>query len=93
LALPLFAWLAVRTGQAVLPNGVLWRGLVGASCLGGLGFTMSLFIAGLRFGEGSGRLDAAKIGILTASMLAALSEWVLLRRGAGGALTEMRACR
>jgi NhaA family Na+:H+ antiporter len=69
----------VRSGLAALPEGVRWAHLVGAGCLVGLGFTMSLFIAALGFGE-SPLLEAAKLGILTASLIAGLLGFTLLRR-------------
>jgi NhaA family Na+:H+ antiporter len=73
------SWLVVRTGVAALPEGVRWVHIVGAGCLAGLGFTMSLFIATLGFGE-SQLLEAAKLGILTASLIAGLLGFTLLRR-------------
>jgi NhaA family Na+:H+ antiporter len=80
IGITLFSWLAVRGGIAVLPDGIGWRALVGVSFLGGIGFTMSLFIASLAFGEGSPLLDTAKFGILSASFIAAVAGWVLLGR-------------
>ena len=74
------SWLAVRSGIAALPAGVTWRHIVGVGFLGGIGFTMSLFIASLGFGE-SELLDAAKMGILGASLLAGVIGFLLLRRG------------
>jgi NhaA family Na+:H+ antiporter len=74
----LSAWLAVRSGLADLPVGVGWRHIYGAGWLAGIGFTMSLFIGSLAFGEGV-LLDAAKVGILTASLIAGLVGWSLLR--------------
>lgn len=73
------SWLVVRTGVAVLPEGVQWAHIVGVGCLAGLGFTMSLFIAALGFGE-SPLLEAAKLGILTASLISGLLGFILLRR-------------
>jgi NhaA family Na+:H+ antiporter len=73
-----FAWLAVRTNLASMPKGTTWRQIYGASWLGGIGFTMSLFIASLAFGE-STQLTSAKIGILAASIIAGLVGWILLR--------------
>jgi len=70
--------LAVRAGWAVLPEGVTWRALRGCAWLGGIGFTMSLFIATLAF-DGSNDLDASKIGILGASLIAGIVGSVLLR--------------
>ncbi|HEY4087941.1 MAG TPA: Na+/H+ antiporter NhaA [Bryobacteraceae bacterium] len=63
------SWLAVRSGLCRLPAAVTWYdvGLVGL--LAGIGFTMSIFIAALAFGE-SPLLDAAKMGILVASFVA-----------------------
>lgn len=74
----LCAWLAVRAGVADLPEEVGWRHIYGASWLAGIGFTMSLFIGSLAFGDGA-LLDAAKVGILAASLLAGLVGWVILR--------------
>jgi NhaA family Na+:H+ antiporter len=74
----LFAWLAVRGGLAALPAGVTWRHVYGAAWLGGIGFTMSLFVAGLAFGEGD-LLPAAKVGILGASAVAGVVGYLLIR--------------
>jgi NhaA family Na+:H+ antiporter len=74
----LFAWLAVRTGLASLPADVSWRQIYGAGWLAGIGFTMSLFIAGLAFDD-EALLSVAKLGILTASVVAGVVGWLLLR--------------
>lgn len=74
-----FSMMAVRMGIAALPAGVTWRTLHGASWLGGIGFTMSLFIAGLAFGDAA-LLDAAKIAVLAASLVAGAVGFLLLRR-------------
>lgn len=66
-----FAWIAVRSGIARLPQGVSWRQLSGASWLGGIGFTMSLFIAQLAFTNAQ-QLEQAKLGILIASLISAV---------------------
>lgn len=66
-----FSWLAVRLGLADLPNAVTWRHVGGVSCLAGIGFTMSIFIAELAF-PSSGQIDTAKLGVLVASGAAAL---------------------
>jgi NhaA family Na+:H+ antiporter len=73
------SYLAVRSGRASLPEGVSWRTLHGCAWLGGIGFTMSLFIAMLAFGD-AGLLDSAKVGILAASSAAGFIAAVLLRR-------------
>jgi NhaA family Na+:H+ antiporter len=75
----LASWLAVRSGVASLPEGVTWRDIVAASSLAGIGFTVSLFVAALAFGDPA--LEAeAKVGILAASMVSALSGALLLLR-------------
>jgi NhaA family Na+:H+ antiporter len=76
----LASWLAVRGGWARLPAGTSWTLLHGAAWLGGIGFTMSLFIANLAFPE-STHLITAKVGILLASVTAGATGSVLLRRG------------
>ncbi len=72
-----FSWIAVRLGWAGLPAGVGWRSLHGAAVLGGIGFTMSLFIANLAFGTPL-LLEEAKMGILLASLISALLGTALL---------------
>jgi Na+:H+ antiporter, NhaA family len=78
VGITLFAWLAVRSGLAAVPAGVTWRHLYGASWLAGIGFTMSLFIASLAFGD-SPLLSTAKVGILVASLIAGVGGWTILR--------------
>jgi NhaA family Na+:H+ antiporter len=63
------AWLAVRSGIAAKPAEYSWRQLCGAGALAGIGFTMSLFIAGASYPD-SGDFAAAKIAIIVASLLA-----------------------
>lgn len=75
----LFVWLAVRMGIATLPRGVGWRQTFGAAVLGGIGFTMSLFIAGLAF-RSAAELDQAKIGIFAGSLVSGAVGWFLVRR-------------
>jgi Na+/H+ antiporter NhaA len=73
-----FAWLAVRSGLGALPEGVDWRHVVAVGAVAGIGFTVALFIAELAF-EGQRIVDEAKIGVLLASLAAALLGWVLIR--------------
>jgi Na+:H+ antiporter, NhaA family len=79
IGITLAAWVAVRTGVASLPSGVTWSHIHGAGWLGGIGFTMSLFIASLAFADEL-LLTMAKLGILTASLFAALIGSFLLVR-------------
>jgi NhaA family Na+:H+ antiporter len=64
------SWVAVRAGWCRLPPSVTWRGVFLVGCLGGIGFTMSIFIATLAFGDGA-YLAAAKVGVILASAIAA----------------------
>jgi NhaA family Na+:H+ antiporter len=66
-----FSWLVIKLGVARLPQGVAWRHLLGAAWLGGIGFTMSLFIAQLAFDDPR-YLELAKLGILLASLTSTL---------------------
>jgi NhaA family Na+:H+ antiporter len=72
-----FAWLAVRLGWASLPGGVAWRHIAGAGLIGGVGFTVSLFVTGLAFSE-TVLIEEAKVGVLAASLIAALSGYIFL---------------
>ena len=64
------AWLGVRSGAALLPADLTWRHIAGAGALGGIGFTVSLFIANLAFAEPS-LTDAARLAVLGSSIVAA----------------------
>jgi NhaA family Na+:H+ antiporter len=66
------AWLAVRFGMAAKPAAYSWRQLWGAGALAGIGFTMSLFIAGQAF-SGASDYAAAKIAVFIASLLAGIA--------------------
>jgi NhaA family Na+:H+ antiporter len=74
-------WIAVRLGLGTLPSGVTWRHIHGAGWLGGIGFTMALFIAGLAFPDAA-QLSAAKLGILSASLAAGIVGYLILVRSA-----------
>jgi NhaA family Na+:H+ antiporter len=76
-----FTWIAVGTGVAERPQGATWGQILGVAQLAGIGFTMSLFIAALAFGQ-SPLLDNAKMGILGASLVSGAIGAVLLA-GAG----------
>lgn len=67
-----FAWLAVRLNLARLPGGVQWRHILGAAWLAGIGFTMSLFIAQLAFTTSPLLFAEARLGIIMASLIAAI---------------------
>lgn len=78
LGITLFAWIAVRLGLAALPAKATWRHVYGSAWLGGIGFTMSLFIATLAFRDAS-MTDVAKVGILAGSVIACLGGVLILR--------------
>jgi NhaA family Na+:H+ antiporter len=71
-------WLGIRAKLMDLPARVNWGHIIGAGLLGGIGFTMSLFVSTLAF-EGTPLLDTAKAGILTGSLVAGLAGYALLR--------------
>ena len=79
IGVTMLTWLATKTGVTRLPEGVGWDQLVGVAALAGIGFTVSLFITSLAF-QTQAVQDAAKIGILAASLLAGLLGAVLLAR-------------
>src|SRR5581483_11563385 len=80
----LFAWVAIRTRLARFPAQGTWGQFFGVACLGGIGFTMSLFIAALAFRD-EALLESAKLGILAGSAIAAAAGALLLRRSAAAA--------
>ena len=68
----------VKLGFADAPSGASWRQIYGVAVLCGIGFTMSLFIGALAFGEGSAQYDTAKLGVLAGSIASALAGWAIL---------------
>ncbi len=73
--------LAVRLGLSPMPGQASLRQLVGVSTLGGIGFTVALFIASLAFRDADVLLAQAKLGILVASIVAGVGGFLLLRSG------------
>jgi NhaA family Na+:H+ antiporter len=71
-------WVMVKLDYADMPVDATWRQIYGVAILCGIGFTMSLFIAALAFGQGSAENEIAKIGILAGSFMSALTGWALL---------------
>ena len=79
----LFSYLTVKLGLSALPNSINWKHILGAAMLGGIGFTMSLFISNLAY-ENIGLLkgiaeNQAKLGILMGSLIAAILGYVYLK--------------
>jgi Na+:H+ antiporter, NhaA family len=79
LGVTLASAVAVRTGLGRLPSGCDWRDMAGVAAVAGIGFTVSLFITDLAFGD-SGLADEAKVGIIAASLAAAALGFAVLRR-------------
>jgi NhaA family Na+:H+ antiporter len=73
-----FSWLAVKLGMTTLPQGLNFKHIVGVALMGGIGFTMSIFIAELGFVHHPQDLLMAKTGILFASVLAGVSGFIWL---------------
>jgi len=71
LGIILFSWIGVKTKISALPEGTNWKQMAGTGMLAGIGFTMSIFIAGLSFNQPA-VLDISKLSILAGSTLSAL---------------------
>lgn len=82
VGISLFSFLAVRLNMASLPSGVTWTHVLGVALLGGIGFTMSLFVANLAFDDVA-LLASSKIGILCGSIVS----------GSAGAIVLLRSTR
>lgn len=68
IGITLFSFLSVKTGLCALPRGVKWKGIIGAGMLGGIGFTMSIFITLLAFKGNMHYINESKLMILLASL-------------------------
>jgi NhaA family Na+:H+ antiporter len=90
LGIWIFAWMSTKTGLASPPAELSWGKILGAGWLSGIGFTMSLFIAALAFGDGT-LLDMAKIGTMAASLAAGICGSVILLRRTRPSLPESPA--
>ena len=77
----LFTFLAVKSGLTVLPTGVTWKQIAGVALLGGIGFTVALFIANLSFSTAAQQdlLNQAKLGILLGTICAGILGYIVLR--------------
>lgn len=74
-----FTWLAVRFKISVLSTGMTWLNILGLAMLGGIGFTVALFLAGLSYPLGSDLLNQAKLGVILGSLLSGAIGYLLLR--------------
>lgn len=74
-----FTWLAVKSGLTPMPQGMNWKNISGVALLGGVGFTVSLFIANLSFGTAHPvLLNQAKFGVLSGTILAGILGYLVL---------------
>ncbi len=78
IGIGLACFLAIRLGAGRMPHGVSWPQLLGLGAVAGIGFTVSLFIAGLSFPDSPDLTADAKVGILLASLVAAVVGVMLL---------------
>jgi len=78
IGISLFSWLAVKLKLSVKPDDISWLSFIGVGFLGGIGFTMSLFIANLAF-ESPDLLNQAKIGIFFGSIVSGFTGYFLLK--------------
>jgi NhaA family Na+:H+ antiporter len=86
----LLSFMAVHLGLCRLPLDLAWRHVIGAGLLGGIGFTMSIFITNLAFGGQPQAVDASKMAILAASLTSGLLgfAWLKLRGAPTAADTD-----
>lgn len=72
-------WLLATFTRAELDDALGWADVAGMAILGGVGFTVSLLIGELAFGDGTSHADHVKVGVLLGSLLAAVLASVVLR--------------
>lgn len=74
----LFTYLAIKAGIVPMPLGMNWKSLAGIALLGGIGFTVSLFIANLSFGNDPVLLNQAKLGVIIGSVVSGILGYLVL---------------
>ena len=79
LGITLFCCAAIISGLCQLPAGLKWSHIVGAGMLGGIGFTMSIFITNLAFATNPADINASKMAILLASLIAGVGGYIWLK--------------
>jgi NhaA family Na+:H+ antiporter len=79
VGIALLAYLAIRFGWAKLPENVNFKMIIGVSFLGGLGFTMALFISGLAYSDPI-LIDGSKTGILIGSLASGIIGYFILKQ-------------
>ena len=81
------SFIAVKFGISILPEGVKWKHLFGAGLIGGIGFTMSIFITLLAF-EDTTLINQAKIAVMLASLVAGLIGFLWLKSTLPATITD-----
>lgn len=79
IGIALFAWFAIKLKWASLPKDVTWPMIIGVAFLGGIGFTMSIFISGLAFYNNMELINESKIGIIAGSLIAGIVGFIILK--------------
>jgi len=87
----LFCWIAIAAGICRLPPEVNWRHVAGAGILGGIGFTMSIFITNLAFGTDPDLVNASKMAVLAGSLAAGVLGFLWLRFSASQGPTQVES--
>jgi len=87
LGIALFSFIAVKIGLSQLPNSVSWKHIIGAGFLGGIGFTMSIFIMLLAFSNLE-VIQSSKISILVSSLTAGIIGYLILSKTKSVGTTE-----
>ncbi len=74
-----FTWLSIKSRLVLMPAGMNWKNITGVSLLGGIGFTVSLFIANLSFASNHpALLNQAKFGVLLGTIIAGTLGYIVL---------------
>ena len=79
LGITLLSYLGIKFKLTELPTGISFRHIVGISFIAGVGFTMSIFIGNLAFGDNMRSVNSAKVGIMIGSAIAGLTGYLILR--------------
>lgn len=79
VGITLAAWCAVKAGICTLPSSLRWGHVIGAGILGGIGFTMSIFITNLAFAGENEMIHLSKMAILAGSLLSGVIGWCWLK--------------
>jgi NhaA family Na+:H+ antiporter len=79
LGITLLSFLAVAIGACRLPLDLNWKHIFGAGLLGGIGFTMSIFITNLAFTGNAAEINGSKMAILLASLVAGVAGYLWLK--------------